>query len=165
LGGLLCVKERRTALRHIKRFVRWAVVVLTVALVAIQFVPVDRINPAVETEVPANADVRAVLRRACYDCHSNETVWPWYSRIAPVSWLVARDVHEGREELNFSTWNRMTSKEQIEALHESWETVEEGEMPLWFYLPIHSEARLSAQDRSVLRAWSLSRGSAGSEER
>ena len=152
-----------TALRHIRRIAKWAIAVLTIALVVIQFVPVDRTNPPVETEVPATAEVRAVLRRACYDCHSNETVWPWYSRIAPVSWLVARDVHEGREELNFSTWNRLTTKEQIKALHESWETVEEGEMPLWFYLPTHSEARLSAQDRSVLRAWSLSMGSAGSE--
>jgi hypothetical protein len=73
-----------------------------------------------------------------------------------VSWLVARDVRKGREELNFSSWNRLESKEQIEALHESWETVEEGEMPLWFYLPTHPKARLSARDRSILRAWSES---------
>lgn len=152
-------------MRHIKRIAKWAVVVLAIALVVMQFVPVDRTNPPVETEVPATAEVRAVLRRACYDCHSNETVWPWYSRIAPVSWLAARDVHKGREELNFSTWNRLTTKEQVKALHESWETVEEGEMPLWFYLPTHPEARLSAQDRSVLRAWSLSMGRAGLDER
>ena len=68
-------------------------------------------------------------------------------------------------ELNFSSWNRLTTKERINALHESWETVEEGEMPLWFYIPTHPQARLSVQDRSVLRAWSLSMGSAGSEER
>lgn len=154
-----------TTLNHIKRIAKWAIVVLTIALVVIQFVPVDRTSPPVESEVPAPAEVRVVLRRACYDCHSNETVWPWYSGIAPVSWLVARDVHEGREELNFSTWNRLATKEQIKALHESWESVEEGEMPLWFYLPTHPEARLSAQDRSILRAWSLSRGGAASEER
>jgi hypothetical protein len=152
-------------MRHTRRIAKWTIAVLSIALVVIQFVPVDRTNPPVETEVPATAEVRAVLRRACYDCHSNETVWPWYSRIAPVSWLVARDVHEGRDELNFSTWNRLTTKKQIKALHESWETVEEGEMPLWFYLPTHPEARLSSQDRSVLRAWSLSMGSAASEKR
>lgn len=152
-----------TAPRRIWRIAKWAIAVLAVALALIQFVPVDRTNPPVETEVPATAEVRAVLRRACYDCHSNETVWPWYSRVAPVSWLAARDVHKGREELNFSTWNRLTTKEQVKALHESWETVEEGEMPMWFYLPTHPEARLSAQDRSILRAWSLSMGSAGPE--
>ncbi len=153
-----------TASRHIWRIAKWAIAVLTITLVLIQFVPVDRTNPAVESEVPATAEVRAVLRRGCYDCHSNETVWPWYSQIAPVSWLVSRDVSKGREELNFSTWNRLPTKKQIEALHESWETVEEGEMPLWFYLPTHPEARLSAQDRSVLRAWSISMGSAGREK-
>lgn len=153
------------ALRRIRGIAKWAIAILTIALVVIQFVPVDRTNPPIETEVPATAEVRAVLRRACYDCHSNETVWPWYSRIAPMSWLVARDVHKGREELNFSTWNRLTTKEQVKALHESWEAVEDGEMPLWFYLPAHPEARLSAQDRSVLRAWSLSMRGAGAEDR
>jgi hypothetical protein len=153
-----------TTWKFVTRLVRWALVVLAAAFVVIQFVPVDRTNPPVETEVPAPAEVREVLRRSCYDCHSHQTVWPWYSRVAPVSWLVARDVHEGREELNFSTWNRMTTKDQIEAMHESWEAVEKGEMPLWFYLPVHSEARLSEADRSVLRAWSLSMGSEDSED-
>lgn len=147
------------------RIAKWLITVLAIVLVAIQFVPVDRTNPPVETEVPATPEVRAVLRRACFDCHSNETVWPWYSRIAPVSWLMARDVHEARGEMNFSTWNRLETKDQIEALHESWEEVEEEEMPLWFYLPLHPEARLSEQDRSVLRTWSLSMGSADSDER
>lgn len=91
----------------------------------------------------------------CYDCHSNETVWPWYSGIAPVSWLVARDVRKGREELNFSTWDRYTTKQQVEKLKESWEEVEEGEMPLWFYLPVHRDAVLSAEDRAVLRKWAI----------
>ena len=77
------------AIRHVRRIAKWLLAVLTVAFVAIQLVPVDRKNPPVETEVPATAEARSVLRRACYDCHSNETVWPWYSRIAPVSWLVA----------------------------------------------------------------------------
>lgn len=138
------------------RIALWLVGVLIIAIVAIQLVPVDRSNPPVEAEVPATAEAHAVLRRACYDCHSNETVWPWYSRIAPISWLLTRDVREGREALNFSTWNRLTTKEQIEALHESWEEVEEGEMPPWFYLPPHPDARLTPHDRSVLRAWSLS---------
>ena len=122
--------------------------------------PANRTNPSVETVVPAPAEARSVLRRACYDCHSNETVWPWYSRIAPISWLVARDVHEGRKDLNFSTWNRLTTKDQIKGLRESWKQVETGGMPPWIYLQPHPEARLSASDRSVLQAWSHSAGSA-----
>jgi hypothetical protein len=74
---------------------------LLVALVAIQFVPVETSNPAVTADVPTSVAVKAVLRRACHDCHSNETQWPWYSRIAPVSWLLARDVREGRAELKY----------------------------------------------------------------
>jgi hypothetical protein len=131
---------------------------LIIAFAAIQLVPVERTNPPVEGEVPATAEARDVLRRACYDCHSNETVWPWYSRIAPLSWLAARDVRLGREEVNFSTWNRMSGEERIEALHESWETVAEGEMPPWFYLPTHPSARLSSADREILRVWANSPG-------
>ncbi len=126
---------------------------LVVAVLASQLVPVDRSNPFVEEEVPASPEAREVLRRACDDCHSNRTVWPWYSGIAPISWLIARDVHEGREDLNYSTWNRLDARERAEALDESWETVEDGEMPVWFYLPLHPEARLTDADRAVLREW------------
>lgn len=137
-----------------RRIAKWTVAVLVISLVAIQLVPVDRTNPPVELEVPASADVRSILRRACYDCHSNETVWPWYSRIAPISWLVASDVSEGREELNLSTWNRYTSKQQAQKLKQSWDEVAEGEMPPWTYRPAHPGASLSADDRAALRAWS-----------
>jgi hypothetical protein len=146
-------------MRHIRRIAKWPIVVLAVALVVVQFVPVDRTNPPVETEVAASSEVRAVLRRACYDCHSNETVWPWYSRIAPVSWWVAHDVHEGREELNLSIWNQYTTKRRLRKLKEIRDEVAEGEMPPWTYLPPHPEARLSPQDRAVLLAWSLSMSS------
>lgn len=137
------------------RVLRGVVLGVVVAFAAIQLVPVDRSNPPVEAEVPAAPDARAVLRRACYDCHSHETVWPWYSRVAPVSWLVARDVRTGRDELNFSTWDRYSTKQQIKKLRESWEEVADGEMPPWYYLPVHRDAVLSAQDRAVLRDWAL----------
>lgn len=145
-------------MRFAVRIAKWSIVVLVIALVAIQLVPVDRTNPPVGTEVPASAEVRSVLRRACYDCHSNETRWSWYTRIAPASWLIARDVSEGREELNFSTWDRLSAEDRAEAIRKSWETVDEGEMPPWFYLPLHPEARLSADDRALLRAWAASAG-------
>ncbi|MBL8897332.1 MAG: heme-binding domain-containing protein, partial [Planctomycetes bacterium] len=83
--------------------------------------------------------------RACFDCHSNETRWPWYSNVAPISWLVQRDVDEGRAELNFSRFDQP----QKEA-HESAEVVLEGEMPPWFYLPTHPEARLTADEQAEL---------------
>lgn len=138
------------------KVLRWVLLGIVVVLLAIQFVPVDRSNPPVEAEVPAPANVHAILRRACYDCHSHETAWPWYSKVAPFSWLVASDVHEGREELNFSTWNRYTAKQQMKKLRESWEEVAEGEMPPWFYLPVHRDAVLSAEDRKLLRSWAVS---------
>jgi uncharacterized membrane protein len=137
------------------RWWRRVAVVLGVAVLAIQLVPVDRTNPPVEEEVPASPEVREILRRACYDCHSHETEWPWYSRVAPVSWLVARDVEEAREHLNFSTWNRLSAEDRAEGFEEAWEEVESGEMPLWFYVPLHPEAELTAEERSLLRAWSV----------
>jgi hypothetical protein len=139
----------------VMRMLKWFGLGLLALFVAIQFVPVDRSNPPVEQDVAAPTEVDAVLRRACYDCHSNETIWPWYSYIAPASWLVARDVHAGREELNFSTWNRLSTRQQVEAMHEAWEEVEEGEMPPWFYLPPHPEARITEADMAILRAWAL----------
>ncbi len=124
-----------------------------IVLVGIQLIPVTMNNPSIEEDISASPDVKAILKRACYDCHSHETVWPGYSRVAPISWLLAWDVAEGREELNFSTWNRYGQKKRNKLIKEIWEEVEEGEMPPWFYLPLHPEAKLSDSDRVVLRAW------------
>jgi hypothetical protein len=135
---------------------RWIVLsglVFLVLVVAIQFVPVETANPSVESDIPTSPAVKAVLRRACYDCHSHETVWPWYSHIAPISWLLVRDVQEGRAELNFSTWNQYSTQQHVKKLKESWEEVREGEMPPWYYLPVHREAQLSAADRTLLEQW------------
>jgi len=121
--------------------------------VAIQLVPIDRSNPPVESEISAPPEVREILERACYDCHSHETVWPWYGYLAPASWLLAYDVGEGREHMNFSTWNRYTPKKQAKKLEEIPEEVDEGNMPPWFYLPLHPEARLDDADRETLRRW------------
>jgi hypothetical protein len=127
------------------------------ALVATQLIPVPRANPPVETEVPASPEVRQILRRACYDCHSNETIWPGYAYVAPVSWLVAFDVSRGRNHLNFSTWNRYTPAEQADHRHDVWEEVSEGEMPLAIYLPLHPQARLTDPDKAALKAWAETR--------
>jgi Haem-binding domain len=130
--------------------------IAALVFVAIQLVPVDRSNPPVEGEMPAPPEVREVLRRACYDCHSNETVWPWYSHVAPVSWLLARDVSEGRREVNYSRWSSYSPKRQAKLRKETWKEVEEGEMPPWYYLPMHPAARLDEADRARLREFALS---------
>lgn len=148
----------------IQRWSKRALIGVAVVLLLAQFVPVDRTNPPVESWVDAPPDVVAVLERACYDCHSNETTWPAYSRVAPISWLVADHVHEGREAVNYSTWNRYSAEERAELLEETWEEVEEGEMPVKGYSLLHSRARLSDADRSLLRSWAGSvEGAEGSE--
>jgi len=131
---------------------------LGVLFLAIQLVPVTRDNPPVEGEVPASPEVRALLERSCYDCHSRKSEWPWYSRVAPVSWLVARDVHEARKELDFTAWDTYSEKKKSKKLGEVWEEVDEGNMPLWFYVPLHPEARLSDTDLALLRDWTRAQG-------
>ena len=128
---------------------------------AIQLVPVERTNPPVSAAAPLPKDVETALRRACFDCHSHETKWPWYSRVAPVSWLVAHDVREGREHLNFSTFDEAASREKIERWKATWRQVEEGRMAPWYYLPVHEDAELTDTERRRVRIWAL--GSAHEE--
>jgi len=114
----------------------------------IQLIPYghERTNPAVVRE-PAwdSPRTRELFFRACRDCHSNETEWPWYSGFAPVSWLIRHDVDEGREHFNVSEWGRPRNEGD-----EAAEELEEGEMPPWFYLPAHPEARLTAAEKAEL---------------
>lgn len=79
-------------MNKLKTWIARVGIILLVALIVIQFVPIERTNPPVESDVPMSPELKAVLRHACYDCHSNETRWPWYSRIVPVSWLIVNDV-------------------------------------------------------------------------
>ena len=130
--------------------------VLLGIFVLIQFVPVDRSNPPVETEVQASDQALSVFKRACYNCHSNQTDWPWYGYVAPVSWIVANHVDHARRHVNFSTWNRYDAEERLDKIEEIWEEVEEGTMPPGYYTPMHSEARLSQEDRAAIQAWAQS---------
>ena len=132
---------------------RRALLLAALTFLVAQAIPVKRDNPPAEGEISAPPAVQALLKRSCYDCHSNQTRWPWYARVAPVSWLVAHDVHEGREHLNFSTWGRYSADERREHVEEIRENVEEGEMPLWFYLPLHPEAKLTAADVERIARW------------
>jgi hypothetical protein len=129
-----------------------------VLFIAIQFVRPDRTNPpfaasaTLQSKVPPN--IRTILDRACRDCHSNETRWPWYSNVAPASWLVASDVHQGRDRLNFSEWTSYSSDDQDKYLGGMCKLPQRGRMPLSQYLLIHRDARLSADEVTALCAWS-----------
>jgi Haem-binding domain len=135
---------------------KWIVrvgMVLLVGLVAIQFVPVERTNPPVESDVPAAPELKAVLRRSCYDCHSNETRWPWYSYVAPISFWMAKDVREGRREVNFSVWNQFTGSRRARKFKEIVEQVEQGKMPQWYYVLVHPDAKLTVDNKEMIIQW------------
>jgi hypothetical protein len=114
-------------------------------LIGLQFVPYGRnhSNPPVLAEPAWDAtQTRTLFFRACGDCHSNETTWPWYSSLAPVSWLVQHDVQEGRDTFNVSEWGRPKNKAD-----EATESVQRGSMPPWFYTTLHPSAKLSPSER------------------
>ena len=135
-----------------KKFIAFLVVVI----IGIQFIPVERTNPPVISDLDAPSAVKDILRKACYDCHSNETNWAWYTKIAPASFLAVRDVNEGREHLNFSEWGNYTNKtEKIK--EEIWEEVREENMPLWQYRVVHSEAKLTQEEKNLLRNWATNK--------
>jgi heme-binding protein len=134
----------------VRRVIRWILIGAALLLLAAQAVPYGRwhSNPPVRVEPRwDSAGTRALAVRACFDCHSNETVWPWYSNVAPVSWLIQRDVDEGRRKLNYSEWDRG----QREA-HESAKSIRKGEMPPWFYALPGTTARLARGERGELMA-------------
>ncbi len=134
----------------LKKITLWSVGALIALFVIIQFIPLAgaKINPPVIAEPKWNSEATKVLaQRACYDCHSNETKWPWYSNVAPVSWLVIHDTNEGRSVLNFSEWGVRGQEADGAA-----ETVQEGTMPPRSYLPTHPAARLNVQEKAQLIA-------------
>jgi Haem-binding domain len=128
-------------------------------LLTIQFVPVDRnraaANPSnsIYAAQPMPPGVMAVFERSCKDCHSNETAWPWYSYVAPVSWVVARDVHRGRKKMNFSEWGSYPAQQKEDRLEEICEQVTNGEMPDRKYAIFHRNARITPQERDSVCQW------------
>lgn len=136
---------------------------------AAQFIRPGLENPSVDPNLGpqkaagAPASVLASLKKACYDCHSNETQWPWYSQIAPVSWWTANHVAEGRQHLNFSTFGQLPPDEQAKTLEEASEALREGEMPLSSYVWMHPQAQLSGPEKQALLAWLSGNGNATGE--
>ena len=137
---------------------------LGAAFAAVQFVPVAaRNNPPVDAALTIEAnmklphDVQKVFDKACRNCHSNTTEWPWYSKVAPMSWLVARDVERARKIMNLSEWSAQagrTPQSAIGVLAAACSGVQSGRMPLPQYVMMHPEAKLTAEDKAAFCSWS-----------
>jgi len=143
-----------------KKIIKIAAVLIIAALIAIQFInrpdksTTSEITPAHITKVmnvPSN--VESILKRSCYDCHSDHTVWPWYSNVAPVSWLVSDDVVKGRKKMNFSQWSKIPASKREARLNEICEEIKSDEMPMPPYLIMHSDAKLTQADKDILCQW------------
>ncbi|HSY16981.1 MAG TPA: heme-binding domain-containing protein [Candidatus Acidoferrales bacterium] len=140
-----------------KKKLKWTVLVLIVAFLLLQFTNPPRINPPVKADLIAAVNpppaVAASLRAACYDCHSYETKWPLYARIAPSSWLVVSDVNEGRQHLNLSEWpdDAARAARKLDRINEE---VDGRDMPPKKYTLLHPDARLSEEQRKQLMEWS-----------
>ena len=135
-------------LPRFKTMALWGLAGLFVVALTIQAIPYghDHSNPPVRQEPAwASQEVRSLAVSSCFDCHSNQTHWPWYSNVAPASWLIQRDVDEGRQRLNFSEWDRPQ-----EGAEEAAEVVDEGDMPPSQYTLLHPGARLSSTERQTL---------------
>ena len=133
---------------RLRRMLPFVVAGLAVVLVAIQFLPMSRPvpNPAVRREPNWDSPrTRELAVRACFDCHSNQSVQPWYGSLAPVSWLLNKDVNEARSKMNFSEWDLIQRDAGLAV-----EQIEKGDMPLWFYLPLHPNAQLSTEEKQEL---------------
>ena len=128
---------------------------ILIPFLLIQFITVEKENPPVDNTIAliAPPKVMSVLKNSCYDCHSNETEWPFYSYIAPVSWIVYRDVKFGRDDLNFSEWNNLSEIEKDKTKDEIIEEISRNTMPVPIYLITHPSASLSADDKLLLKNW------------
>jgi cytochrome c551/c552 len=132
-----------------RKSVKWAAIITVVLLVLIQLIPVNHTNPPVTREVKWDSpQTQALAERACGDCHSNKTVWPWVASIAPFSWLVANHVDEGRSRLNFSEWDK-PNRGEVDGMAR---TIQRGSMPTWDYVMMHPEANLTQAEKDALIA-------------
>ena len=142
-----------------RRVLKWTFVVLACGFLLLQFSRPARTNPTVDEARTIDAhlnvtpEVKAIFARACDDCHSNHTRWPWYSHIAPVSWMLADHVRHGRRRLNFSDWARLDDAQADYMLTYICRLSKAGVMPLSSYTLIHRDAILSPQDVGTLCAW------------
>jgi hypothetical protein len=142
-----------------KKILKWAVIVLFVAFIGIQFVRPDHSTPPIneqetlEAATPVPEGVEKILTRSCNDCHSHKTVYPWYSNVAPLSWQIADHIKDGRRHLNFSVWNTYDNNKKRKKLDEVCDEVTDAAMPIGQYLWLHGNAVLSPEDVKTLCDW------------
>jgi hypothetical protein len=128
-------------------------------LIGIQFISIDKTNPTVDdnkdfirlTNPPA--EIGILIKNACYDCHSHNTKYPWYTDVAPVSWLIKEHINNGRRNLNFSTWPDYQESKKAHKIDECIEVVKSGEMPMKAYVMLHEEAEFSQDQKMALLTW------------
>lgn len=125
---------------------------LILIFIALSFLPIQRESKTLE-ETIGNVEVHEILKRACFDCHSYQTNWPWYSYVFPVNLLIYYHIQEGRAELNFHEWSNLPLSKQSTKIESILEEIESEEMPLKSYLLLHEEAKITADDLEILRAW------------
>ena len=141
------------------KWLKWIGLAVLVFLVVAQAFRPQLSNPPIDpaktlqASAQASPQIQPTLDRACFDCHSNRTVWPWYAQVAPVSWLLASDVRGGRNQLNFSEWNSYSDARRAHKLDSIGDEVKGGDMPLKYYLPLHPAAHLSDADRAAIVVW------------
>jgi len=141
------------------KLLKWLAIAIVCLFLGLQFVRPARTNPSVDpsqtiqAHVQVPAKVAAIVDRSCQDCHSNATRWPWYSNVAPFSWLLVDHVNEGRQHLNLSEWGRLDTRRKSKKLEEICDEVKDGAMPIDSYTWIHRSAKLSAEDVKTLCDW------------
>ncbi|NUN69592.1 MAG: heme-binding domain-containing protein [Bacteroidetes bacterium] len=144
---------------NLRRTLRNILIAVGAVVILMQFIQPSRENPPIDPamtlqshhQVPA--EIASLLDRACRDCHSNATVWPFYSYIAPASWLVSYDVMEGRKHLNFSEWGKYKEGKRMQKLSGIYQAVTDRTMPMPKYIPLHPEADLTDAERTALSSW------------
>jgi hypothetical protein len=144
------------------KLLRFAALACVAVILAIQMIRPARTNPptdparTITARLPVTTEAVAVMNRACRDCHSNETTWPWYSNVAPVSWLVIDHVKSGRRHFNYSDWAGYAPDKARKLLHDICEETRDGSMPIGSYTLVHRDARLSDADVQALCNWTES---------
>lgn len=131
-----------------------ALLIIFIIFIAMQVIRTDQNNTAneKELEIKAPLEVMTILKQSCYDCHSNQSKWPWYSQVAPFSWIIASHVEDGRKSLNFATWENYSEEEKTKKMKRIYQTVY-ASMPLKSYTWLHEEADLTKEQRSFIREW------------
>ena len=138
---------------------KWIGLILLLLLVGIQFIRIDKGSPEFDNTKDLIAlenppiKVENLLKEACYDCHSYESKYPWYTNVAPVSWWIKRHINIGRKSLNFSLWGTYSAKKKAHKIEENIEFVEEGWMPIGTYKLMHPKGRISDEERKLLTDW------------